>query len=133
MLRGSHEGCNSDIFAARASEALGRTPRNWPARLKSKDSGDVALLMMVSDPTDVARIMVDATSQHPETADVVTKAASWLIEMYGEQAAIPRQHAADSLSTRFDEATVADVIDSWLTTFASDIASLVTGATGNPN
>ena len=95
-----------------------------PDRLKPKDSGDVALLMMVSDPGDVAEVMLHNAASHPEIADVVTGAATWLVEMYGGKAAIPRQHAADSLASRFDDAEVTDTIDAWLSKFAPAVATL---------
>jgi len=90
-----------------------------PDRLKPKDSGDVALLMMVSDPEEVARLMVDAANAHPEIRTVVADASTWLSDMYGETTAIPRQHAVDSLGTRFDETTITEAIDTWLGQFAN--------------
>jgi len=89
-----------------------------PDRLKPKDSGDIALLMMVSDPEEVAGVMMDAANDHPEIKTVVVDAATWLSDMYGKTTGIPRQHALDSLGTRFDETTIAEAIDTWLSQFA---------------
>ncbi|MDR1767205.1 MAG: hypothetical protein LBR32_02030, partial [Propionibacteriaceae bacterium] len=67
-----------------------------PDRLRAKDSGDVALLMLVSDPTDVGRTMVNASAAHPEVLTVVAAAASWLRELYGPSGGMPRQHATSA-------------------------------------
>ena len=88
-----------------------------PDRLRPKDSGDVALLMMVTDPEDVAEAMVSLSAQHSEIAQVVAKAAAWLVEMYADQVSILRRHASDALADRFDEPQVVAAMDAWLTTF----------------
>ena len=90
-----------------------------PERLRPKDSGDIALLMMVSDPLEVSELMFQNVQNHPEVADVVKKAARWLVEMYGNtpDAPITRQQAADSLAARFDEADVFAAMDNWLAMF----------------
>ena len=73
---------------------------------------------MVSDPADVAGVICHSAVSHPEIAEILTDAAMWLIEMYGVRTAIPRQQAADSLASRFDDAEVTDAIDAWISKFA---------------
>jgi hypothetical protein len=90
-----------------------------PERLRPKDSGDVALLMMVSDASSVAQTMVAACLEHPEITEVIQEGSQWLLEMYSQD--IPkiqtRQHAADSLAERFNEDEVFDVLDAWTDVF----------------
>ena len=90
-----------------------------PDRLRPKDSGDIALLMMVSDPVEIRQIMNNNATAHPEAAEVIWSAASWLVEMYSDttQVSVTRQQAADSLAARFDENDVFAAIDSWLKKF----------------
>lgn len=88
-----------------------------PDRLRPKDSGDVALLMMVTDPQDVAEAMTSLSSQHPEITPMVAKAAAWLIEMYANPTSILRRHASDALADRFDEAQVIAAMDAWPAAF----------------
>ncbi|MDR1186579.1 MAG: hypothetical protein LBK95_03855 [Bifidobacteriaceae bacterium] len=88
-----------------------------PDRLKSKDSGDVALLMMASDPAEVAFVMETQAREHEEIAQTVTAAARWLVEMYGSGAAAPRRHAADSFAARLDRSEVYEAIDRWIASF----------------
>jgi hypothetical protein len=94
-----------------------------PERLRPKDSGDVALLMMVSDPKEVAAVMLRSIEAHPEIREVVTAAARWLQELYGKSGTtiITRQQAADSLAARFDESSVFQSIDVWLDGFAAEV------------
>jgi hypothetical protein len=107
--------------AHKVHERLGQVATR-PERLRPKDSGDVALLMMVSDPADVAHIMAERIREHPEIASVVYTAANRLVEMYADSpyAPIPRQHAADSLAARFDEIEVLSKIDDWLSAFRKE-------------
>jgi len=90
-----------------------------PERLRPKDSGDIALLMMVSDPEEVASAMHDNIKKHPEIARVVESAKQWIVELYGDRPTVPvtRQHAADSLAARFSENQVLEAIDIWLERF----------------
>jgi len=90
-----------------------------PDRLRPKDSGDIALLMMVSDPVEVRQTMNNNATAHPETAEVIRSAANWLVEMYSDstQVSVTRQQAADSLAARFDENDVFTAIDGWLKKF----------------
>ena len=89
-----------------------------PDRLRQKDSGDVGLLMMVSDPVEVAQIMATQSTHHPEIAPVVADAAQWLIDMYADPSALVRSHAAESLSIRFKADEVADAMDTWIMAFS---------------
>jgi hypothetical protein len=92
-----------------------------PDRLRPKDSGDIALLMMVSDPAEVAKVMGEAAQEHPEISSVVNDAACWVTEMYSESqsTSITRQQAADSLAARLDEAEVFRALDEWLSVFTA--------------
>ena len=96
-----------------------------PNRLRPKDSGDVALLMMVSQPDDVARVMVAQSADHPEIAQTVIEAARWLTEMYGDSSSLLRRQAADALADRFEYAEVTDAIDTWLAGFGETTRSLL--------
>lgn len=91
-----------------------------PERLRPKDSGDIALLMMVSDANEVADIMRRNALEHPEISQVVRSAAQWLSLLYGNlpSAPITRQHAAISLAARFNEVDVLKSIDTWLESFS---------------
>jgi hypothetical protein len=81
-----------------------------PDRLRPKDSGDIALLMMVSQPNDVRDVMVSQSKEHPEIAAVVCDAARWLVDMYSDPAGVLRRQAADALADRFDYAQVAEAV-----------------------
>jgi len=92
-----------------------------PDRLRPKDSGDVGLLMMASDPEEVATVMITQSSEHPEIALVVSQAARWLTEMYSEPMSILRRHAADALADRFDVGQVDSAMGSWLAKFSERV------------
>jgi hypothetical protein len=106
--------------AHKVHERLGQIARR-PDRLRPKDSGDIALLMMLSDPAEVIRVMDEAVQEHPEISPVVSAAACWIVEMYSksQNTSITRQQAADSLAARFDEAEVFGAIDNWLSVFTT--------------
>jgi hypothetical protein len=89
-----------------------------PDRLRPKDSGDVALLMMVTDGAGVARVMTKHVEDHPEIADVVDSASEFLVEMYGVSDALPRAQGAAALGERFAKDEVLGAIDQWLADFA---------------
>jgi len=97
-----------------------------PARLRPKDSGDVGLLMMVSDPVEAALVMAAQSAQHPEIAPVVVDATRWLIDMYTDPASLVRHHAADSLSVRFDAVEVSEAMDTWLNAFTEAVQPWLT-------
>jgi len=93
-------------------------------RLRPKDSGDIALLMMVSKPDEVARAMVEQSTAHPEITEVVDDAARWLVEMYTDPSSLLRHHTVDALATRFDEDEVNEAVVTWLSGFQSTYSSL---------
>ncbi|ACZ31890.1 hypothetical protein Xcel_2877 [Xylanimonas cellulosilytica DSM 15894] len=93
-----------------------------PDRLRPKDSGDVALLMMVSDGAQVAEVMVEQCAAHPEIRDAVASAAGYLVDLYADEG-IPRQHMTDALAARFDDAEVLSAVDSWISVFRDTAAS----------
>jgi hypothetical protein len=88
-----------------------------PHRLRAKDSGDVALLMMVSEPEDVARVMMEQSKEHPEIAAVVGPGAQWLVEMYADPSSRTRSDAASALGDRFDETFVHASVEAWVEGF----------------
>jgi len=92
-----------------------------PDRLRPKDSGDVGLLMMVSNADDVAKVMITQSTEHPEIEPVVSQAARWLIEMYSDATSILRRHAADALADRFDSTQVDSVIEGWVAKFSAHV------------
>ncbi|MDR0283462.1 MAG: hypothetical protein LBI33_01005 [Propionibacteriaceae bacterium] len=93
-------------------------------RLRPKDSGDVALLMLVSDPAEVARVMAEHSVAHPEIAPTVSEGATWLVEMYTDPSGLLRRHAVDALAARLDESEVNDAVDHWLDGFQVERANL---------
>jgi len=88
-----------------------------PNRLRPKDSGDVVLLMMISEPTGVAQVMRTQSDAHPEIAQTVADAARWLSEMYGDPTGLLRRHGVRALADRFEEPEVTQAIDTWLSDF----------------
>jgi hypothetical protein len=102
--------------AHKVSERLAEVAKK-PQRLRPKDSGDVALLMMVSDGADVAAAMTKRCEAHPEIREAVATAAVRLVEMYRADGGAPRQQMADALAARFDDAEVWDAADEWLRAF----------------
>lgn len=89
-----------------------------PDRLRPKDSGDIALLMMVASPFDVADTLATNIEDHPEIEQAVSDGAQYLIERYQPEDSIVRFHAADALAARFDEATVHEAVNTWITAFS---------------
>ena len=96
-----------------------------PDRLRPKDSGDVTLLMMVSQPDDMAHVMATQSTDHPEIAQTVGDAAKWLTEMYGDPTGLLRRHAVNALADRFETAQVAQAIDDWLTGFTEAARAMI--------
>ncbi len=88
-----------------------------PDRLRPKDSGDVALLMMVASAASIVEAMSAGIRKHPEIREAVVIGASSLVELYAQPDSITRYHAADALAARFDEATVHTAIETWLSGF----------------
>jgi len=92
-----------------------------PDRVKAKDSGDVALLMMVSDGASSARTIAAAVEADPIVADAARAGARYLIDLYSASGAVmPREDAVESLAARFDEEEVLVAIDGWLDAFITE-------------
>ena len=102
--------------AHKVHERLGQVATR-PDRLRPKDSGDIALLMMVSRAENVAEVMTTQSEEHPETAPAVSQAARWLVEMYRDSTSFLRRQAADALADRFDTNQVNQAMDPWLEEF----------------
>lgn len=103
--------------AHKVSERL-RDASKRPDRLRPKDSGDIALLMMVSDGAEIASIMRRKVYEFAEIGAVVDEGAQYLVEMYSAaNDTIVREHMAESLSARFPESVVLDAVDTWLAAF----------------
>lgn len=95
-----------------------------PHRLRQKDSGDIALLMMMTDGRQVATELLDAMIAYPELAEVVESAARRILEMYRpETDAILRGHMTDSLEAQFNPDDVLSAVDEWLTAFFAGLGS----------
>lgn len=95
-----------------------------PHRLRQKDSGDIALLMMMTDGRQVAVELLDAISARPELREVVESAARRILEMYRAEAdAILRVHMTDSLGAQFSPVEVLSVVDEWLSAFSAELGS----------
>jgi hypothetical protein len=106
--------------AHKVSERLADVEKR-PDRLRPKDSGDIALLMMVTDGGEMAESMMKHVVQSPEIRAVVHDGAQYLVDMYtAGNDTIVREHMADSLSARFPESTVFDAIDVWLASFSAN-------------
>jgi hypothetical protein len=104
--------------AHKVSERLAEAGKR-PDRLRPKDSGDIALLMMVTEGVDMAATMMRNVIEFPEIRAVVEEGAQYLGEMYGaENDIIVREHMADSLSALFPESVVLDAVDTWLVSFS---------------
>jgi hypothetical protein len=82
--------------------------------------------MMISNPKEVANVMLNACVSHPEISEVVQTGAGWLTDMYaaGSEEILPRQHAASSLAERFDEDEVRNTLDNWTRVFKEAVQSL---------
>lgn len=94
-----------------------------PDRLRPKDSGDVALLMMVSSGEDAAETMSAHVQTRPEIRDAVTAGATYLLGLYDPPDSIARLQAADALAARFEDTEVFAAIDAWLADFQSRAAA----------
>ena len=70
-----------------------------PHRLRPKDSKDVALLMLSSDPTEVAENIERVVREHPETETIATDGFSFLAAEYHSHGTggIVRDHAVSEL------------------------------------
>jgi hypothetical protein len=107
------------LLIAKAHKVVERaSDERRPHRLRPKDSGDIALLMMVSNPTEIAKTMHLYAVQHREIAEVVSDGADALISLYApESDSLPRDHMASSLGSRFAESEVYEAVDVWMADF----------------
>jgi hypothetical protein len=106
--------------AHKVSERLADVDKR-PDRLRPKDSGDIALLMMVTDGAEMAKTMTRHVAETPEIRGVVQDGAQYLVDMYStDNDTIVREHMADSLSARFPESTVFNAVDAWLASFSAN-------------
>ncbi|TFC29157.1 hypothetical protein E3O53_11650 [Cryobacterium sp. TMT2-18-3] len=93
-----------------------------PDRLRPKDSGDIALLMMVTDKAEMAETMRKHVAERPEIRAVVHDGIRYLVAMYSAgNDTIVREHMAASLSARFPEPVIFGAIDSWLASFSAQL------------
>lgn len=106
--------------AHKVSERLADVEKR-PDRLRPKDSGDIALLMMVTVGAEMAESMMKHVAERPEIRAVVHDGAHYLVDMYSaDNDTIVREHMVDSLSARFPESAVFDAIDAWLASFSAN-------------
>jgi hypothetical protein len=94
-----------------------------PDRLRPKDSGDIALLMMASQPGRAAEQMIDQSEAHPEIRETVVQAARWLVDTYADPQSITRRHAVEAVADRFDEPQANSAIQAWLQAFRDATAA----------
>jgi hypothetical protein len=82
--------------------------------------------MMISNPEEVANVMLNACTSHQEIVNVVQAGARWLIDMYAadSEELLQRQHASSSLAESFDEDEIVDTLNSWTKTFKEAGTSL---------
>lgn len=105
--------------AHKVSERLTDVDRR-PDRLRPKDSGDIALLMMVIDGAVMAETMMKHAAERPEIRRVVHEGAQRLVEMYSAQNdTLVREHMASSLGARFPESAIYEAIDKWIVSFTT--------------
>lgn len=105
--------------AHKVSERLADVDRR-PDRLRPKDSGDIALLMMVTDGAVMAETMMKHAAERPEIRTVVHEGAQRLVEMYSAQNdTLVREHMASSLGARFPESAIYEAIDKWIVSFTT--------------
>lgn len=89
-----------------------------PDRLKPKDSGDVALLMMTISPEEASATMANGCATQPLIAEAVKHGAQQLLALYDMASdPLPRRQAALSLGGRFGEDEVYATIDEWIPAF----------------
>lgn len=105
--------------AHKVSERLADVEKR-PDRLRPKDSGDIALLMMVTEGAEIAETMLKHVAERPEIRVVVDDGVRHLIDMYSAgNDTIVRDHMAASLSARLLEPAIFTAIDSWLASFST--------------
>ncbi|MDR0435357.1 MAG: hypothetical protein LBH11_01095 [Propionibacteriaceae bacterium] len=88
-------------------------------RLRMKDSGDIALLMLTHDPVVAAQTMQLASVAHPEITSAVTCGIGYLISMYADPESILRGHMRSALTILdIDEIDFENRVADWLVRFA---------------
>lgn len=90
---------------------------NRPYRLRAKDSVDVGLLMLASDPEDAAETMRRVCVERPEISGMAAEAARVIVSQYLHDASgIVRVDLLEGVQ-QLVGADVAERIDSWLRRF----------------
>ena len=77
--------------------------------------------MMASKPGEVAEVMYEQSTAHPEIADTVMQAARWLLTEYSAPESRVSRLAADALNARFDADPVSESIATWLDGFRRSV------------
>ena len=91
-----------------------------PDRLRPKDLGDIALLMMVSDPVECSEVINENVKLHPEIEEAVVSGARYLMELFSSSSKdLMYNYASASLSARFEEEEVVGSINVWLDKFSA--------------
>jgi hypothetical protein len=90
-----------------------------PNRLRVKDSGDIALLMLAGPPAQIAATMATHCSTHPEIEPVVFDASRFLVEMYRDPDSLTRRHMTISLAPWFSADEVNTVVTRWIEEFTA--------------
>ncbi|MHA3722502.1 hypothetical protein ACXR2T_01355 [Leucobacter sp. HY1910] len=87
-----------------------------PHRLRPKDSRDIALLMLSSDPLEVAQAIKKIAREHPETEAVSEEGFCFLSSMYHSRSldGLVREHAVAELHGGVD---VQARLDAWIEQF----------------
>ncbi len=94
-----------------------------PHRLRPKDSKDIGLLMLASDPKKVADRLGRAVGDHPETLDICRTGMRFIIGHYRSDArdGLVRSHLIESLD---DVPSISDAIDTWMDAFQAQASWL---------
>jgi hypothetical protein len=91
-----------------------------PHRLRAKDSVDIGLLMLASDPTKVAATMHQICLEHPELAGMDAVAAEVIVSEYlHDQSKLVRHQMLDGIARRIGP-SATDAIDTWLHSFRAE-------------
>lgn len=107
--------------AHKVAERLAEVEKR-PDRVRPKDSGDIALLMMVTDGIEIAETMRRHIAERPEIREVMHTGAQHLVDLYSTgNGTLVREHMVESLSARFPESVIASAVDSWLVTFSATL------------
>lgn len=109
--------------AHKVSDRLGEL-RVRPHRLRPKDSGDVGLLMLASDPGEVAQRLLGVTEAHPETLDIARIGMRFIADHYrsGSRVSLLRSHLIDSFT---DLPAIGGRVDEWIDEFRAEAGWLL--------